>query len=130
MLLKKIIYILFIFYYLLLASNVSIDLHFCGGKVTDIGFFKSNKDDNCACNKMAKSNCCDDVTIVSKFDGSGVISKPVNFSFEEQPLFNTSLFAFVVRPILYSSTTKVFTSKFIVYPPGILQHLSSVFLRI
>ncbi|MES2382105.1 MAG: hypothetical protein V4538_13745 [Bacteroidota bacterium] len=126
---KKVIYILFVFYYVLLATNVSVDLHFCGGKVTDIGFFESNKDDNCACNKMAKSNCCDDVTIVSKFDGAGAINKPINFSFK-QPLVSTSLFTFVVQSIIYSNTATVFTPPFIVYPPGILKHLSSVFLRI
>ena len=129
MLLKKVIYILFVCYYVLLAANVSVDLHFCGGKVTGIGFFKSNNEDNCDCNKMAKSNCCDDITIVSKFDGGGVVSKPINFTFE-QPFVSNSLFTYVARSVLSSSTATNFTPKFIVYPPGILKHLSSVFLRI
>lgn len=129
MLLKKIIYILFIFYYSLLATNVSVDLHFCGGKFTGIGFFKSNNEDNCDCNKMAKSNCCDDLTIASQFDGSGVVSKPINFTFE-QPLVSNSFFTYLAKSVLTGSIATNFTPQFIVYPPGILKHLRSVFLRI
>ena len=54
---KKSFIILFTSFYLILASGLSISLHYCGGKLKDISLFSSGNEDGC-CGSKKKSKGC------------------------------------------------------------------------
>ena len=56
---KKFFVIFFSIFYLTSTSGVSINAHYCGGKIKHISFFKGNEKSCCGKKKMSK-NCCKD----------------------------------------------------------------------
>ncbi len=56
---KICISILFSIFYLTSTSGVSINAHYCGGKIKHISFFKKSEK-NCCGKKKMKKNCCKD----------------------------------------------------------------------
>jgi len=55
---KKSLIILFASFYLVLASGLSINLHYCGGKLKDISLFSTSSEDGCCGNKKKSKGCC------------------------------------------------------------------------
>ena len=51
--------ILFCFLYLTSTSGITLNAHYCGGKVKHISFFKKSEK-NCCGKKKMKKNCCKD----------------------------------------------------------------------
>jgi hypothetical protein len=51
--------ILFSIFYLTSTSGITVNAHYCGGKIKHISFFKGNEKNCCGKKKMSK-NCCKD----------------------------------------------------------------------
>ncbi len=66
--LKKVFVIFLTFIYLIIASGLTFNLHYCGGKISGISFWKNEVDNCCGEKKMAKKNCCNDKTTVLKIN--------------------------------------------------------------
>ena len=63
---KKALIIFLTFIYLVVASGMAINLHYCGGKISSVSLWKKEKDDCCGKKKMKKKNCCKEKTSVLK----------------------------------------------------------------
>lgn len=57
---KKSLIILFASVYLVLASGLSISLHYCGGKLKEISLFSSGNEDGCCGTKKKSKGCCNE----------------------------------------------------------------------
>lgn len=66
---KKISIIFFTFVYLIVASGVAFNVHYCKGKINNISFLchKSNEG-CCGKKKMNKKNCCKEKSSVLKIN--------------------------------------------------------------
>ena len=64
--LKKAGIIFLTFIYLVVASGVAFNLHYCGGKISSVSLWKKDNDDCCGKKKMTKKNCCKEKTSVLK----------------------------------------------------------------
>lgn len=74
---KKAAVILFTIYYLVLASGLSINLHYCGGKLKEISFLGEVNEDGCCGKKEKSKGCCNEESTFIKvkddqFAGSAV----------------------------------------------------------
>ncbi len=72
----------------MLASGLSISLHYCGGKLKDISLFSISNEDGCCGNKKKSKGCCNDKTTFVKvkdnhFAGNNV--KVLNSSVKSIP---------------------------------------------
>jgi hypothetical protein len=69
---KKTIIILLASLYLVILSGLTINLHYCAGKLKSIAFLKNAEKDICCCNKTKKKItcktklCCKEKTIIVK----------------------------------------------------------------
>lgn len=129
MYLKKITYIIFTLFYLVLATKVSATIHFCGGAISSISFFEQ-KSEVCDCGKMSNKSCCHDFTFTCKFDNSNTnLIKILEPKFYKNFLVLSN---FIIKYIptnyrFFFSSNNVSNNTI---PPLILIQLSSVFLRI
>lgn len=71
---KKYIIILFSLFYFAIASGITMNFHYCGGKLKKISLF-SNDEDGCCGNKMKSKNCCKNKTTVIKVEENHQASK-------------------------------------------------------
>lgn len=63
---KKIFLILLVFLYIIPAIGVSVQAHYCGGKLASVSLTAS-KADSCACgSKQSKKKCCSNKTFSIK----------------------------------------------------------------
>ena len=124
---KRLVYILFSCFYLLIISNISINLHFCCGNIVAIGFADFDKETDCECGKTAQNNCCNELTIISSLDTDNNIPKVCSFNFQEALLSKCSQL-FNNNDAVYPSSLN--TKKYTILPSRILEQLSCVFLRI
>ncbi|MCX6295576.1 MAG: hypothetical protein NTX97_05840 [Bacteroidetes bacterium] len=66
---KKSLILFLTFVYLVVASGLAFNLHYCGGKISSISLaFVSNHDNCCGKKKMTKKNCCKNKTSVLKIN--------------------------------------------------------------
>ncbi len=74
--------ILFSVFYLTSTSGVSINTHYCGGKIKHISFFKHSEKNCCGKKKMSK-NCCKDKKAYFKVkdthESNSVLKSPLPF---------------------------------------------------
>ncbi len=63
---KKILILLFSFFYLVLTSGMILNFHYCGGKIKSISLFSSSDEVGCCGSKMKSKNCCKDKTAYVK----------------------------------------------------------------
>ena len=63
---KKSFIILFASFYLMLASGLSISLHYCGGKLKDISLFNNSNEDGCCGSKKKSKGCCNNKSVFIK----------------------------------------------------------------
>ncbi|MCF8430282.1 MAG: hypothetical protein K9G64_09135 [Bacteroidia bacterium] len=127
---KKISYILFALFYLVLATHVSASVHLCGGSITSISIFEHDNDDACECGKMTDNACCNDVSFECKTDDSSANSwKQISVNFTQN--FNLLQVSFFQKIYTYHEVFK--TKSFYIFnnkPPYNLLHLSAISLRI
>lgn len=90
---KKSLIILFASFYLMLASGLSISLHYCGGKLKDISLFSSGNEDGCCGTKKKSKGCCSEKTAFIKVndnhfggDNIKVLNSPIKSI--PAPVFN------------------------------------------
>ncbi len=55
---KRLLVIVFSFFYLISSSGVYVNLHYCGGKLKSIGLFRFSEKACCG-KKMNSKGCCD-----------------------------------------------------------------------
>ncbi len=80
---KKAISILLLVIYTSLSIGVSVSKHFCGGSLTEMAFFSSEKK-QCACSLMRskeKSDCCEDKISIVKLETDQNSAKTSTFYF-------------------------------------------------
>lgn len=97
------IFILAVFY-LLVASGLSINFHYCGGKLKDISFFDTvDKEKGCCGNKKRSKGCCqnkstiiqikDDHRSSSDFKTPSNSAVDLNYSLPQATLLFSSVFS-------------------------------------
>lgn len=103
---KKSLLILFAFFYLVLASGLSISLHYCGGEVESVSLFSADNEEGCCGTEEKSKGCCQEKVAFLKvkdshFSGSGL--KVLNSSVKSipAPVFN-QLFEIQNAGIIYS----------------------------
>ena len=82
---KKGITIVFALFYLLVCTGLTLDVHYCQGKVVDIEML--GEPDHCcskikkSCEKEDNSNCCNDETLLVQLDHWQIASSssPLDF---------------------------------------------------
>lgn len=62
---KRVLIIFLAAFYLIIASGLTLSLHYCGGKLKAVSLF-SNKEEGCCGNKKKSKGCCKDKTTVIK----------------------------------------------------------------
>lgn len=104
---KKSFIILFASFYLILASGLSISLHYCGGKLKDISLFSSGNENGCCGSKKKSKGCCNEKSAFIKvkdnhFAGTNVkvFNSPVKLI--PAPVFN-QLFQIQNTGIIYAA---------------------------
>lgn len=63
---KKTIVILLTSLYLIIASGLTVSLHYCGGKLKGISLFSSRNENGCCGNKKRSKGCCKEKTAFIK----------------------------------------------------------------
>ena len=63
---KKSLLILLACFYLVAASGITLNLHYCGGKLKEVSLFASNDDDGCCGNKKRSKGCCSEKNALIK----------------------------------------------------------------
>lgn len=58
--LKKVLLISFAFFYLILASGVFMNFHYCGGSVKKVSFYHVSDEEGCCGSEEKDSGCCSD----------------------------------------------------------------------
>jgi hypothetical protein len=85
--LKKGLLILFCFIYFCSSAGVSVNLHYCGGKLKGISLTHSDEAKCCGKKKMKNKNCCKERSIVYKVKDNQGSGNKIVF-----PSQNTELF--------------------------------------
>jgi len=79
--LKKYLIIIFSFFYLIASSGTTFNLHYCGGKLKSVSFFKADEK-SCCGKKMKSKGCCKDkattVKIKDNFKTNISVKAPSN----------------------------------------------------
>ena len=60
-LVKKFVVIFFSIFYLISSSGISLNVHYCGGKIKHVSIINANEKDCCGKKKMSKKCCKDKV---------------------------------------------------------------------
>ena len=113
---KKSLIILFASFYLILASGLSISLHYCGGKLKEISFFGAGNENGCCGSKKKSKGCCHDKSTFIKvkdnhFAGNNVKVFNSTVKLIPAPVFN-QLFQIQNSDIYYTALNY--------YPPPVL----------
>ncbi|MFI5221971.1 MAG: hypothetical protein ACHQK8_06585 [Bacteroidia bacterium] len=82
---KRIVTLLLIFFYLVPSIGFSMDLHFCGDKVTGISVSLLHTD-KCKCGKKAAAKCCKEVQVTVKISDSQKITTQNNSEKKSNPV--------------------------------------------
>ena len=75
---KRVAVSFFALFYLLVTTGLTLDVHYCGGKMVDIEVL-GNADHCCSkvktsCPREEKNNCCKDETVVVQLDQWQIVS--------------------------------------------------------
>jgi len=89
---KKITVILLLFCYLIPAIGLSVNQHYCGGKLTSVSILISDSH-SCPCGKKTMNkDCCKDKTTIIKFKDTQNFSKKVASNFSQTFKFLVQVF--------------------------------------
>lgn len=72
---------------MVLASGVSVNLHYCGGKFKSVSFFVAADEADCCGDEEKNSGCCNDKTEFVKIDNDHNRIATVTIS-DNHPVFN------------------------------------------
>lgn len=104
---KKLIIILFSFFYLGLTSGITLNLHYCGGKIKSISFFHSNDEDGCCGKKMKSKGCCDEKTTIFKVKDNHQSSDNIKLAFNQYKVFDAVIPVLVSKIILETNSHSI-----------------------
>jgi len=82
--------------YFLVATGITMNLHYCGGKLKDISFFQT-KEDGCCGNKKKSKGCCKEKTLVYKV-------KSIHKTVAKTTIPNTSVKHFLANYVVLDFT--------------------------
>jgi hypothetical protein len=99
---KRPVILFFTFVYLVVASGLSVNLHYCGGKIKDVSlFYTGTKDDSGCCGKMKKSKgCCNNKSAILKVNDDQQYVSIVKYSPEQllsDYLVHSSVLSFLIN---------------------------------
>ena len=105
---KKYIFIFFSFFYFIAASGVTLNLHYCGGKLKTVSLLQTNEDGCCGADEeeMGDDGCCKNTTTLLKISDTHKAAVSIKF-------FENSHKSITVLPTFYS-INNVLTSQPIV----------------
>ena len=109
---KHIIAILFLLIYTSIAFSITIDFHYCQGKLVKYSIFNINKVPKCCCNDMAKSMadlCCKDEVKICKADTHKISPGVVAMNFVQYGLLLPVLPLFITHTNLQPETSVIIT---------------------
>lgn len=67
---KKLFILLLASFYLIIASGLTVSLHYCGGKLKKISFFTVNDEAGCCGTKEKSKDCCHEKTAFIKVNSN------------------------------------------------------------
>jgi hypothetical protein len=116
---KKITIILLTVFYFAVATGITVNFHYCGGKFKHVAFFNNGDKDGCCGNKKKSKGCCKDKTTIIKVEDSHQSTKLTQVNsptthfisiLSSQLLFNLSDYSeahntsnHLVPPVLYDN---------------------------
>lgn len=102
---KKITIILLTFFYFTVASGITVNMHYCGGKFKQISLFHPVNDNGCCGSKKKSKGCCNNKTTFIKVKDNHNLNKNVNLTFNQfkilTPFTSTQLFANLFKSDFY-----------------------------
>jgi len=104
---KKTLIILFSFFYLSLTSGITLNLHYCGGKIKNISFFHTNSEEGCCGKKMKSKGCCDEKTTIFKVKDNHQSSDNIKLVFNHFKVFDVAVPVLVSKIYIESNSYTV-----------------------
>lgn len=102
---RKITIILLTLFYFTVASGITVNTHYCGGKFKQISLFHPVSDKGCCGSKKKSKACCNDKTTFIKVKGNHNLSENVNLTFNyfkiSSPIISTQSFNILCERISY-----------------------------
>lgn len=95
---KKVSVIFLTFIYLIVASGLTFNLHYCGGKISDISLWKSEIDNCCGGKKVMKKNCCENKISVLKIKDTQYSSSSLQLPVKSVKIIDASYPLFSLNP--------------------------------
>jgi len=117
---KRASLILFTAFYLMVSLGVSLNLHYCGGKLASVSIDLPG--DKCCCGDESTNSCCSDASLSMAMDVDQQLTAPPSFELE---MAHVNLPIWVDQAAVVVSSTLKITPHFPNPPP-----ISSVDLRI
>ncbi len=74
---KQLVTIILAAFYFMVSSGLTIDMHFCDGKLVEVTFFDAEQNCCCAssvCDNDAIADCCGDETLLLQVDQWQIVS--------------------------------------------------------
>jgi hypothetical protein len=116
---KKFLVIFFSIFYLTSTSGISLNIHYCGGKIKHVSLFKTNEKNCCGKKKMSNKKCCKDKVSYFKIKdnqqsnhSAKIVTPTSKFTPVVLPVFkfdghvvctNTPVLNYHAPPVLYDS---------------------------
>lgn len=101
---KKYIIILFSLFYFAVASGITMNFHYCGGKLKHVSLFEKDHETGCCGSKKKSKGCCNDKTsyvkIKDNYKPNDLVKAPLNF---KQIVINEEILLFTSLPKLIDS---------------------------
>jgi len=101
---KKSLFIFFAALYLLSSSGISLNLHYCGGKIKSVSFFHTDEADCCGPKMKKKKDCCKERSFVYQVKEDQNNANPLSF---ENPA--KKILAIVSAPQTFLASLKSFS---------------------
>ncbi len=101
---KKYLFIILSFIYLIVTSGFTLNYHYCGGKLKKVSFV-SNNEKGCCGNKMKSKGCCKDKHSFFKVKDNHKLGNSVNLS--------TNNFKIIDEALITTEVFKVSNQSFI-----------------
>lgn len=113
---KNSIIILFTMFYLMVTSGIAMNIHYCGGKIKSVSFFKNDTEKGCCGSKKKSKGCCKDKKSFHKVKDNHKLSNYITLKHNSFADFN----AIIPMQLNYTYTNCVKTITLNYHAPPVI----------